>query len=623
MTQDTVPLIPRTILFGAPAYLKPAISPDGTRLFYLAPDDGVKNVWAAPVDRPHEARAVTHDRRRGIQSFGLCHDDRTLFYVRDKDGDESWRLYLLDLESGAERCATPFEGVQARVLAHNQWNPDVMLIGLNKDRRHLHDVYRLDLATCELVKVAENPGYVTWVIDSDLRIRGGAAAKPDGGMTIHLAAPGSDEAQPWLDVPYLDAMGTSVLAYARDGKTLYLRSSIGANSSRLFAIDVATGQQAMLAEDPVYDIRTVVLDPATLTPQAVVFAKDRDEWLFLDDDLAKDYARIRSELALQGLDGEVYVERSERSGRLWTIIVVTGDGPVRYYTYHRPDGCLRFLFSHQPELEEYLLSRMEPFEFRARDGVTVHGYVSWPPGAERHGLPAVVNVHGGPWARHTFAFDEEAQLLSNRGYACIEVNFRGSTGYGKHFRGLGAKQWGAAMHTDLLDALDYLAADGAVDKSRVAIMGCSYGGYAALVGAAFTPNVFRCAIDLCGPANLLTMLANGAPYRTPLLSFMYANIGDPETERDLLWERSPLARVNDISIPVLVAQGANDVRVTRQEAEQIVAALQAKNLPHEYLLFEDEGHGLVKPENRETYYAAVERFLAEHLSPAAGRLELS
>lgn len=615
MTQDTVPLIPRATLFGGAAYLKPAISPDGTRLLYLAPDGGVPNVWAAPVDRPHEARAVTHDRGRGIRSFGLCHDDRTLYYVRDKDGDESWRLYLFDLESGVERCATPFDGVQARMLAHNRWHPGVMLIGLNKDRRDLHDVYRLDLATCELVKIAANPGYLTWVIDSDLRICGGSVTRPDGGLTIHLAAPGSDEARPWLEVPYADAMGTRIIGYARDGGTFYLRSSIGANASRLFAVDAATGRQTMLAEDPVYDIRTVVMDPASLTPQAVVFAKDRDEWLFLDEGFAKDVGRIRGELALQGLDGEVYVERSERSGRLWTITLVTGDGPVRYYTYHQPDEHLRFLFSHQPALAGYQLSRMEPFEFRARDGVTVHGYVTWPPGAQRRALPAVVNVHGGPWARHTFAFDEEAQWLSNRGYACIEVNFRGSTGYGKHFRNLGAKQWGAAMHTDLLDAVDHLAADGAIDTSRVAIMGCSYGGYAALVGAAFTPAAFRCAVDLCGPANLLTMLGNGAPYRTPLLSFMYANVGDPETERDLLWERSPLSRVGDISIPVLVAQGANDVRVTRQEAEQIVAAMKDKGLPHEYLLFEDEGHSLVKPENREIYYAAVERFLAEHLSP--------
>ncbi|MGW3044786.1 S9 family peptidase [Kitasatospora sp. NPDC001159] len=615
MTAESVPLIPRSVLFGNPSYLLPRISPDGTRLLFLAPDDGVMNVWAAPVDRPDEARALTRDRGRGIRTYGLCHDDRTLFYLRDENGDESWRLHLLDLVTGEERCATPFEGVQARVLAHNRWHPTTMLIGLNKDRRDLHDVYRLDLVTGRLAKVAENPGYLSWIVDTDLRVRGGSAMKPDGGTAVFLDPPGGpDGAEPWLDVPYEDVMGTRVVGFARDGATCYLLSSIGANSSRLFAVDVATGRRTALAEDPTYDVKQVEPDPVSRAPQAVLFAKDRDEWVFLDEEFGKDIGRIRGELALQAIDGEVYVDRTDRSDRLWTVSVVTGAGPVLYYVYDRAGGRLRYLFSHQPELERYRLARMEPFEFSARDGVTVHGYVTWPPGADRRRLPAVVNVHGGPWARNTFAFDEEAQLLANRGYACVQVNFRGSTGYGKRFRNLGAKQWGAAMHTDLLDALDHLAADGSIDAARVAIMGCSYGGYAALVGAAFTPSVFTCAIALCGPSNLLTMLAAGAPYRSPLRAFMSANVGDPESERDMLWARSPLSRADDISVPVLVAHGANDVRVPREEAEQIVAALAAKGLPHEYLLFPDEGHGLARPGNRETYYAAVERFLAEHLA---------
>lgn len=608
-------LIPREVLFGNPAFMAPEVSPDGTRLFHVAPDDGVLNVWMAPVQRLHEATPVTRDRGRGIRSYGTCHDGRTLYYLRDADGDESWRLYLVDLESGEQRCATPFDGVQARVLAHNPWHPTTMLIGLNRDRRDLHDVYRLDLPTGELTKVAENPGYLSWLVDTDLRVRGGTAMRPDGGSTIHLALAGADEARPWLDVPYEDVMGTRVIGFARDGTTCYLLSSIGANASRLFAIDLATGRQTLLTEDPTYDVKLVEMDPDSRVPQAVVFGKDRDEWVFLDERFAKDIEQIRDELALLGVDGEVHVDRSDCTGRRWTVTAVTGDRPVLYYLYDRVERCVKFLSSHQPDLERYQLARMEPFVFTARDEVEVHGYVTWPPGVERRGLPAVVNVHGGPWARNTFAFDEEAQLLANRGYACVQVNFRGSTGYGKHFRNLGAKQWAAAMHTDLLDAVNHLTAGGAVDPARVAIMGCSYGGYAALVGAAFTPTAFTCAIDLCGPSNLLTMLAAGAPYRTPLQAFMHANVGDPETERDLLWERSPLSRVEDIAIPILVAQGANDVRVPQAEAEQIVAALRAKALPHEYLLFPDEGHGLARPANRATYYAAVERFLAQHLAP--------
>lgn len=621
MTTEAVPLIPHSVLFGNPTYLVPEISPDGTRLVYLAPDEGVLNVWTAPVDRPDAARAVTHDRGRGIRTYGLCHDDRTLFYLRDENGDESWRVHLVDLLTGEERCATPFGGVQARILAHNRWHPTTVLIGLNKDRPGLHDVYALDLVTDRLTKVAENPGYLSWIVDTDLRVRGGTVMKPDGGLSVFLDPPdgpdgpgGPDAAPPWLDVPYEDAMGTRVIGFSRDGATCHLLSSIGANATRLFAVDLATGRRTLLAEDPVYDVKQVEFDPVSRRPQAALFAKDRDEWVFLDEEFGKDLGRIRRELALLSVDGEVYVDRTDRGERLWTVSVVTGAGPVLYYVYDRPAGALRYLFSHQRELEAYRLAAMEPFEFAARDGVTVHGYVTWPPGAERKGMPAVVNVHGGPWARHTFAFDEEAQLLANRGYACVQVNFRGSTGYGKHFRNLGAKQWGADMQSDLLDAVAHLVAGGGIDPARIAIMGCSYGGYAALVGAAFTPEVFTCAIDLCGPSNLLTLLAAGAPYRTALRSFMHTNVGDPETERAMLWERSPLSRVGDIRIPVLVVQGANDVRVPQAEAEQIVAALAAKGLAYEYLLFPDEGHGLARPANRQTYYAAVERFLAAHLA---------
>ncbi|MFI5937563.1 S9 family peptidase [Actinoplanes sp. NPDC051494] len=602
-------MIPLPLLFAAPAYLRPEVSPDGTRLFFLAPDDGVLNVWTSPVGDPEAATAVTRDRGRGIRTYGVCHDDRTLFYLRDDGGDEGWRIYLVDLATGAERCATPFPGIQARILAHNRWHPTTVLIGLNRDRPHLHDVYALDLPTGELTMVAENPGYLSWIIDTDLRVRGGTTMRPDGGTTVHL------DGATWLEVPYEDVMTTRVAGFARDGQTIYLMSSIGTDAGQLYAVDVATGERTFVAGDPAHDIRQVELDPLTHRPQAVIVAGDRDEWLLLDEDLAKDLARIRAELALRGLDAEVYADRTDRTDRLWTLTVVTGAGPILYYLYDRPAGELRYLFNHQPELDNYELARMEPFAFTARDGVPVHGYVTWPAGRERRDLPAVLDVHGGPWARNWFGFDEQAQWVADRGYACVQVNFRGSTGYGKHFRNLGAKQWGAAMHTDLLDAVAHLTGTGAVDGARVAIMGLSYGGYAALAGAAFSPSVFACAVDLCGPSNLLTMLAAGAPYRTPLTAFMHANVGDPETEAAMLWERSPLSRAGDITIPVLVAQGANDVRVPRAEAEQIVDALRANGVPHEYLLFSDEGHGLTRPENRETYYTAVERFLARHLAP--------
>jgi dipeptidyl aminopeptidase/acylaminoacyl peptidase len=260
---------------------------------------------------------------------------------------------------------------------------------------------------------------------------------------------------------------------------------------------------------------------------------------------------------------------------------------------------------------------MEPFSFTSRDGLTVHGYVTYPIGVARQGLPAVLNVHGGPWARDSWGYNPEAQWLANRGYVCVQVNYRGSTGYGKAFLNAGDREWGAAMHDDLLDAVDHLVSTGAIDRERVGIYGGSYGGYAALVGATFTPDVFRCAVDMVGPSNLSTLIESVPEYWKPQIALFHTKVGNPETEPDFLWSRSPLSRVDDICIPVLIAQGKNDPRVKEAEAQQIVDAMSAKGLPYEYLLFDDEGHGLVRPENRERFYAAAERFLATHLGGRA------
>jgi dipeptidyl aminopeptidase/acylaminoacyl peptidase len=280
------------------------------------------------------------------------------------------------------------------------------------------------------------------------------------------------------------------------------------------------------------------------------------------------------------------------------------------------------MFEHQPSLSRYQLAKMEPFSFAARDGLVIHGYATFPVLSSQGpsgaaGLPTVVNVHGGPWARDAWGFDPEAQWLANRGYLCVQVNYRGSTGYGKAFVNAGNKEWGAAMHDDLLDAVDHVVAKGWADRDRVGIYGGSYGGYAALVGAAFTPDVFRCAVDIVGPSNLKTLITSIPAYWAPMVAQFHTRVGNPETEEDFLWSRSPLSKADQIRIPLLIAQGANDPRVKQAEAEQIVAALTANGIEHEYLLYPDEGHGFAKPENRLSFYAAAERFLAHHLGGRA------
>ncbi|MBB5789763.1 S9 family peptidase [Jiangella mangrovi] len=607
MTYDAVPLIPRDVLFGNPERAAPTLSPDGSRLGFVAPDEGVLNVWVGPADDPAAARPVTHDRDRGIRTFMFCHDDRTLVYLQDTDGDEDWRLYALDLETGEATLATPQNKVTAYILEHNRWHPTSMLIGLNADNPELHDVYSLDLGTRELTKIAANPGYAGWMVDSDLRVRGGMAMTEEGGAVVYRRGDdGTDE--PWFEIGPDDILTTGVAGYSRDGSVAYLLSSVGVNAARVLRVDLATGEQTVLAEDAEYDAGGIAQHPETLEPQAVTFLKDRKTWTYLDPEFGAEVDSL-----LGRLRGEVGISRAVRDDRTWLIHDQLSDGPVRFHTYDRDSGALTFLFSHRPELDEYELAEMEPFTYTARDGLTVHGYLTYPRGVDRTALPAVLNVHGGPWHRDTWGYNPEAQWFANRGYVCVQVNFRGSTGYGKAFGNAGNKQWGRAMHTDLLDAVDHLVGQGLIDRDRVGIYGGSYGGYAALAGAAFTPDVFRCAVDMVGPSNLLTLLASVPEYWKPQIAIMHTRVGNPETERDMLWDRSPLSKVDQIAIPVLVAQGKNDPRVKVAEAEQIVAALEEKGLDHEYLLFEDEGHGLAKPENRERFYAAAERFLATHL----------
>jgi len=599
------PVIPRSVLFGNPDRSSPTLSPDGSLLGYVAPEDGVLNVWVEPLDGSAPARAVTHDRDRGVRTYAFCHDDRSLVYLQDTAGDESWRLSVLDLETGEARLVTPERDVQARILAHNRWHPSTVLVGLNDRDPQLHDVHALDLDSGALTKVADNPGFVEWYLDSDLQVRGGATMTPEGGIVVHLGKDGDYE--PFLEIPPEDAATTEVLGFTRDGSALLLISSLGANAGRLVRHDLASGEDRILAADETYDLGGVWLNPQTLEPQGVTFDKDRQEIVLLDEVLSPDVARVR---ALG--EGEISVSRRERTDRLWLVSLAPSDGPVHYWVLDR-DGAARYLFPHRQALTEHELAPMESFAYTTRDGLDVHGYLTFPPGAPHADLPAVLVVHGGPWVRDHWGYDPEAQWLANRGYVCVQVNYRGSTGYGKAFLNAGDKAWGAQMQDDLTDAVRHVVDAGWVDGARVGIYGGSYGGYAALAGAAFTPEVYRCAVDLVGPSNLLTLLASVPEYWKPVLAQMHRRVGNPETERDLLWERSPLSRVGDIRIPVLVAQGANDPRVKQAEAEQIVAALTEKGLPHSYLLFEDEGHGLAKPENRERFYAATEAFLAEHL----------
>src|SRR5215472_9074560 len=609
-------LIPRRVLFGNPERMSPRLSPDGGTLAWIAPHDGVLNVWTAPIgaggpDWP-AAQVVTDDTDRGIRVFTWAHDGRHLLYLQDTGGDENWRLYDVDLDTMQRRDHTPFEGVQAQIIATEKKLPSEVLFGLNKDNPQLHDVYRLDLVSGDLAKEVTNPGFAGWVADSELRVRAGVALQPDGGMLIMIRDGADGEWRQLLAAPAEDALTTDPLAVSADGMSMLARSSVGANTGRLVRIDLRSGGTEVLAGDPEADVTGVMLHPDTREPQIVTFLKDRSEYRVLDPSVEADLAAVR---ALHR--GDPDLAGRDDSDLRWVIGFTNDSGPLRYYLYDRASREGRFLFDHRPELSRYELAPMEPFSYPARDGLVIHGYLTFPPGAGRTGLPMVLNVHGGPWARDSWGFDSEAQWLANRGYLCVQVNFRGSTGYGKAFVNAGDREWGRAMQNDLTDAVEYAIDQGWADRERVAIFGGSYGGYAALAGVTFTPDLYRCAVDIVGPSNLKTLIETIPPYWQPQIALFHQRVGHPETDAEFLWSRSPLSRAASIKTPLLIAQGANDPRVKQAESEQIVAAMRDAGIDYEYMLFPDEGHGFAKPENRLKFYAAAERFLARHLGGRA------
>jgi len=607
-----VDLIPRDVLFGNPERLAPAVSPDGSRLAHIAPADGILNVFVGRLGSD-DAKQVSNDRERGVRAFAWCMDNRHIVYPQDTGGDENWHLHLVDPDEGTDVDVTPFDGIQARIMAADRDQPHLIMVGLNRDDPQLHDAYLLDIRDGSLELAAKNPGFVSWLVDRQLNVRGGIAFLPDGGAEIRIGDPATGEYRTLLAVGAEDALTTDVIGFTRDGAAVHLVTSKDVNAARLLRMDVETGSFEVLAEDPIYDVSDVEVDPATHEVQVVTFMRERADHVVLDESLRADVEAMR-----RLHPGDLHFNGRDHADRIWILGFTADDGPVAYYAFDRTTREGTFLFAHKPSLQAYTLAAMEPFSFTSRDGLEVHGYLTFPHGSDRSRVPTVLFVHGGPWARDEWGFSPDPQWLANRGYLCLQVNYRGSTGYGKDFLNAGDREWAARMHDDLLDAVAWAVERGYADPDRIAIYGGSYGGYAALVGATFTPEAFTCAIDVVGPSDLRTLIRSIPPYWAPLVAQFHQRVGNPETEPDFLWSRSPLSRVDAIRIPMLIAQGANDPRVKKEESEQIVAAMTERGIPHRYLVFEDEGHGFRKPENNLAFHAAAEEFLAEHLG---GRLE--
>jgi dipeptidyl aminopeptidase/acylaminoacyl peptidase len=609
---DLPPLIPRDVLFGNPEKTSPRLSPDGKFLAYLAPDDkNVLQVWVRSIGT-EDARKLTNDPKRGIRMYLWAFDGEHLLYQQDTEGDENFHVYAVNIKTEKTRDLTPHQGVQARLEDLDHKFPNDALVGMNKENPKKHDVYRLNLTTGETKLEAENPGNVVgFTADGQLKVRAALAATPDGGHDL-LVRDTPD--QPWKKLRHWDYEEQgSPSHFSEDGKTLYVIATHDANAARLLAVDLATGKETVIAEDPQYDVGGILVHPTKHTLQAVAFNRDKVEWKVLDPSIQGDFdalAKVRP--------GQFSVGSRDLQDKTWLVSYTIDDGPVYYYSYDRSSKKAELLFSHQPKLEGLKLSTMKPISYKSRDGLTIHGYLTLPVGVEPKNLPTVLLVHGGPWGRDSWGFNSMTQWLANRGYAVLQVNFRGSTGYGKKFLNAGNKEWAGKMHDDLIDGVNWIVKEGIADPKKVAIMGGSYGGYATLVGLTFTPDVFACGVDIVGPSNISTLIKSIPPYWTPLLHMFAKRVGDLEKDADFLKSRSPLFLADKITKPLLIGQGANDPRVKQAESDQIVEAMRKAGRPVEYVIYTDEGHGFARPENRLHFFAKSEEFLAKYLG---GRFE--
>jgi dipeptidyl aminopeptidase/acylaminoacyl peptidase len=610
-------LLPRRLIFANPERAIVRISHDGTRLAFLAPVDGVLNLWVGPIARIEEARPVTKATDRNLGPWIVwMHDNRHVLFFRDKAGDENWCAFAIDLESHEIRSLTPETGVTCATQQFSREFPSELLIRHNgRDKRHL-DVYRVNVATGETRLIEKNEqGFNGYFTDQHLRVLFAFRFTPDGGY--ELVRRGADGLWNCFEkIGAEDQMTTHAVEVSADGRELYWVDSRGRDTAAVVAQDLAGGASRVLAEDPHADFSAMLLDPVFDHPIAAICTRERARWQVLDTAFTDDFDYLT-----RTNPGDLAITGMSQDRQHWLIAYYGDDAPLEYFHYDRARRQARRLFSATPALEGAPLVKMEPVTIRARDGLALVSYLSRPRGTSQGDrLPMVLLVHGGPWGRDGWGLHPNHQWLANRGYAVLSVNFRGSTGFGKAFVNAGDREWAGKMHNDLIDAVDWAVAQGIADPARVAIMGTSYGGYSALVGVTFTPEKFACAVDLVGISNLVTFLNTIPDYWETWKSIWAVRIGDYKTEegRRFLEERSPLNRADRIVRPLLIGQGANDVRVKAAESEQIVAAMQRHGIPVTYIYYPDEGHGLGRPENRSSFAAVTEAFLAEHLG---GRCE--
>jgi len=600
--------VPMEDFFRNPEKAAFQISPNGEHISFLMPWQSRLNVHVQKIGADTATR-VTSSTERDIVGYAWASNSR-LIYVQDTGGDENYRAYAVNVDGSNPKDLTPFPNVQARIIDELENDDDYILIGLNQRNPQLHDVYRVNVHTGEMAMIAENPGTVAaWMTDNAGRLR--VATTADGVSTgLLYRKTEADTFRVVVTMSFKEEL--TPLFFDFDDARLYVVSNLGRDKSAVFEYDPETAKLGkMLFEHEDVDVKGLLRSKKRKVITGATYVTDRLRYHFFDEERRRLHEKLESELP-KGYEIAV-ADQSKDEGKM--LVVTYGDrAPGTYYFHDASTGELRKLAEVAPWIDEANMAEMKPIEYRARDGVTIHGYLTVPKGVEAKNLPVVVNPHGGPWFRDSWGFNPEVQFLANRGYAVLQMNFRGSIGYGRAFWERSFKQWGRAMQDDITDGVQWLIKEGIADPARVGIYGGSYGGYATLAGLTFTPDLYACGVDYVGVSNLFTFLASFPPYWEPFKKMVYEMVGDPEADKEALTAASPFFHADKIKAPLLVAQGANDPRVKKAESDQIVEALRKRGIDVPYIVKDNEGHGFMNEENRFDFYRQMETFLAKHLA---------
>jgi dipeptidyl aminopeptidase/acylaminoacyl peptidase len=624
------PLIPREILFGNAERSLPQLSPEGDRIAWLAPDkNGVQNIWVDSIAGSNP-QLVSNESHRPVFWYAWAGDSKHLLYLQDNAGDEIDHLFSADLTGQTVRDLTPFRGVRAQNVLLDPRHPKFVLVALNLRDRKAFDMYRVDLETGGITLEATNPGDVlTWKTDANFVIRGATVFDGKSCATIIRVRDAVDK--PWRDLvrmPFERALfngevveGCLIAGFDPDGKSLLIHSALNSDKGRLVKVSLRDGkEEAVLAQDPGSDIAdskfgnepNVLRQPMTHAVQAVEFNRANSHWVFLDPKMETDFAKIGQEI-----HGFIDLVSRDRADKKWIVAERRSDAAGSYYLFDRGSGKLAKLYDSHPALAKFTLAPKKPLEVKARDGLELVSYLTTPPNVEAKQLPMVLLIHGGPWFRDYDEFDPEVQFLANRGYAVLQVNYRGSTGYGLKFLNAGTNEWGRGTQEDLFDATRWAIEQGIADPKRIAAMGWSGGGFGTLLSLEMQPEMFACGVDGVGPADLATLFRSFPSYWSNITNRWRRRGGDFDHDEKLNREVSPLYHVDKIRAPLLIGQGQNDPRVTIANVDGMVKALRGAKREVTYVVYPDEGHGFARPENQMDFYGRVEEFLAQHLGGRA------